>query len=397
MQAVILVGGLGARLGTLTKKMPKPMMDIGGKPFLELIINNLKRFGIKNILLLVGYRCHDIIDYFQDGSRWNVIIRYSIEREPAGTGGALLLASDKLEDEFLLLNGDTFFDFNILDLLVRVPHGKWEFKVALTPSKSSERYGSIIINNENRVTSFVEKRTHLKSALINSGIYHVRKSILKYIDSIPCSLENHVLPKIVSNEQMYGYIYNGYFVDIGIPCDLERGRMDLPDRKRPAAFLDRDGVINYDKGYVHKKEDFNWMQGAIEAIKYLNDIGYYVIVITNQAGVARGYYTEEQLNAFHLWINEQLIEQGGHIDKFYYCPHHPTEGIGPYRIICDCRKPSSGLIIKAMEEFNIDKKTSFLLGDKDTDIIAGKEAQINSFLFTGHNLLDEIILILNRL
>lgn len=140
-----------------------------------------------------------------------------------------------------------------------------------------------------------------------------------------------------------------------------------------AVFLDRDGTINVDKNYVHKIEDFEFIHGVKEAIKAMNDKGYLVIVVTNQAGIARGYYTEEDMIILHNHINDELKKSGAHIDAFYHCPHHPEHGIGKYRKECDCRKPNSGMFEKAIEDYNIDIAQSFMIGDKTWDV----EAAIN--------------------
>lgn len=141
--------------------------------------------------------------------------------------------------------------------------------------------------------------------------------------------------------------------------------------KNKAVFLDRDGTINIDKGYVYKIEDFEFIPGAIEAIKLLNDNDFKVIVVTNQAGIARGYYKEDDVYKLHDYINEELAKHDARIDAFYFCPHHPTAGIGKYKVDCKCRKPNSGLLEKASIDFDIELSKSWIIGDKKSDIQAG--------------------------
>lgn len=157
---------------------------------------------------------------------------------------------------------------------------------------------------------------------------------------------------------------------------------------KPAAFLDRDGVLNIDKGYVHRIEDFVWNDGAKEAVKYLNDQDVFVFVITNQSGVARGYYSEQDVENLHQWMNEELDQIGARIDAFYYCPHHPEFGRNSYRCSCDCRKPAPGLILRAMKEWPVDHRKSFLIGDKPIDLAAASAGGINGYLYTGDSLLE---------
>ncbi len=160
----------------------------------------------------------------------------------------------------------------------------------------------------------------------------------------------------------------------------------MPAALKPAAFLDRDGVLNRDTGYVFRREDFHWLPGAQRAVKRLNDAGYLVFVVSNQAGVARGFYKPEDVETLHRWVNSELERVGAHIDAFYYCPHHPTEGQGVYRVACDCRKPAPGMLLRAMREYPVDRGRSFMIGDKDIDMTAASAAGIMGLRFNGGDL-----------
>lgn len=157
---------------------------------------------------------------------------------------------------------------------------------------------------------------------------------------------------------------------------------------RPAVFFDRDGVLNEDKGYTHKPEQFVWKEGAIDAIRHYNEKGYLVIVVTNQAGIGRGYYSEEHFHKFTGWIQTQLAKHHAHFDAVYYCPHHPEAGVGDYRKECNCRKPRPGMLLQAIADWSILKDGSFLVGDSDSDLKAAFEAGISSFKYIEGNLLD---------
>ncbi len=159
-------------------------------------------------------------------------------------------------------------------------------------------------------------------------------------------------------------------------------------KKREAVFFDRDGVLNIDKGYVYRTEDFIWIEGAKEAIKLLNDLGYLVIIVTNQSGIARGYYEEKDVYNLHQWMRKELFKTDAHIDGIYYCPHHPQAIIDKYRKDCQCRKPAPGLILQAINELSINKRNSFLIGDNERDIEAAKSAGIDGYLFRTKNLLS---------
>lgn len=162
-------------------------------------------------------------------------------------------------------------------------------------------------------------------------------------------------------------------------------------KARPAVFFDRDGVLNEDIGYLYRPEDFRWIPGAKEAILHYNRQGYLVFVVTNQSGVARGYYQETDVHRLHQWMQNELTDIGAHIDDFFHCPHHPEGKIVDYAIKCDCRKPEAGLIRQAMAKWHTDPSRSFLIGDKPSDMAAAETAGITGYLFTGGNLYDFVL------
>jgi D-glycero-D-manno-heptose 1,7-bisphosphate phosphatase len=153
---------------------------------------------------------------------------------------------------------------------------------------------------------------------------------------------------------------------------------------RPAAFLDRDGVLNIDHGYVHQLDQLDIVARASEAVRVLNEAGYLVIVITNQSGVARGLYGEEDVRRFNDELARRLDLDRARIDAFYYCPHHPSGSVAAYAISCDCRKPKPGLLQRAAKDFAIDRSRSFLIGDKDSDIEAAAAFGIKAARFDGN-------------
>jgi D,D-heptose 1,7-bisphosphate phosphatase len=153
-------------------------------------------------------------------------------------------------------------------------------------------------------------------------------------------------------------------------------RPELP--RRPAVFLDRDGTLNHDTGYVHRIADFRWFSGAVNAIRRLNDGGYYVFIVTNQSGVARGMYDESAIHDLHGWMNEELRTAGAHVDDIRYCPHHPQASIAAYRTACSCRKPAAGMLLDLMNIWPVIRETSIMIGDKESDAAAGRAAGIAS-------------------
>lgn len=162
----------------------------------------------------------------------------------------------------------------------------------------------------------------------------------------------------------------------------------MSETARPALFLDRDGVLNIDRGYVYRVEDFEWVDGAIECVKHFNELGWWVFVVTNQSGIARGYYTEAQMQTLHDYMSEELAKAGAHIDKFYHCPFHEAGEIDRYRRDSDLRKPKPGMLIQAMLDYPVIAEQSFMIGDKATDMEAAAAARVTGFYFQGGNVCD---------
>lgn len=155
-----------------------------------------------------------------------------------------------------------------------------------------------------------------------------------------------------------------------------------------AIFFDRDGTLNVDVDYLHDPADFVWTEGAIEAIRWANENGYLVIVVTNQSGIARGYYDEAAVHRLHDWMNAALARQGARIDAFYYCPHHPAGRVPAYTRVCDCRKPAPGMLLRAIAEHEIDPAASLMIGDAASDVTAAKQAGVRGVRYVGGSLAD---------
>ena len=220
-------------------------------------------------------------------------VETAIEAEPAGTAGALARAADRLDELFFLVNGDLLFDCNWLALSPAAPDDRrdWTARMTLAGGIAGNRYGRVEIDGDT-VRAFTPAG---ESTLpINAGIYLMRKSVLAAIGPGFVSLEQEVLPVLAKQGLLQGRVTQGPFIDIGLPDEFARAQTMVPEIvRRPAIFFDRDGVLNHDTGYVHRSEEFQWIDGAREAVRWANDLGYYTFVVTNQAGVAHGYYDED--------------------------------------------------------------------------------------------------------
>lgn len=385
LQAVILGGGRGTRLGPLTATTPKPLLEIAGRPFVVHLLEELARFGFEDVVLLVGPFEAAYRRLLGDGADLELKLTFLPEPFPAGTAGALRFAEDRLSPSFLLLNGDSWFDVNYLDLVSAADGTDGIGTIALRAVADVARYGRVTLDGE-RIVGFAEKAAAGPGA-INAGAYWLSRRVFDWIGEPPVSLENDVLPVLAARGLLRGRVHEGRFIDIGTPESFAEAQRVLADwRRRPAAFLDRDGVINVDIGYLHRPEDCRWIEGAVEAIRRLNDLGYLVVVVTNQAGVARGYYGEADVQRLHDWMNRQFRAAGAHVDAFYYCPCHPEGTVPAYSRKSDRRKPAPGMILEAIRDWRIDTAASFLIGDKDSDLEAARRAGIPGYLFTGEGL-----------
>jgi D,D-heptose 1,7-bisphosphate phosphatase len=386
MQAVILVGGRGTRLGAATDQCPKPLVNVGGRPFLDYLIADLVRHGFTDILLLAGYLAEQLQELEARASSLGCRIRCIVEPSPAGTAGALLHAREHLAERFLLLNGDSLFAINYLDLCVRVSDQREPVGVvALRRMADTGRYGRVELSG-GAITQFAENGVSAPG-LINGGIYWLRRSVLDWIEAVPASLERDVLPRLAKAGLLAGRSYDGFFIDIGIPDDLARAQTLIPEQmRRPAIFLDRDGVLNVDSAYPHRPDQIEWTQGAHQAVKSFNDAGYFVFVVTNQAGVARGLYDEDAVRDLHRWMNAELMRLGAHVDDWRYCPFHPDAKVDAYRGMHPWRKPGAGMLLDLMQRWDVDASRSFLIGDRESDLEAARNAGIAGHLFSGGSL-----------
>ena len=386
MQAVILVGGRGTRLGAATDQCPKPLVDVGGRPFLDYLIAELVRHGFTDILLLAGYLAEQLKALEARAPELGCRIRCVVEDAPAGTGGALMQAREHLAEQFLLLNGDSLFAINYLDLCLPVAGVPDAVGImALRRMADTGRYGRVELSGV-AITAFAEKGS-AGAGLINGGIYWLRRSVLDWIDTVPASLEQDVLPRLARAGLLAGKSYDGFFIDIGIPDDLRRAQTLIPARmRRPAVFLDRDGVLNADTGYPHRPDEIEWTEDAHQAVKSFNDAGYFVFVVTNQAGVGHGLYDTAAVESLHCWMNAELMRSGAHVDDWRYCPFHPQAKVAAYRATHPWRKPGAGMLLDLMRAWPVEVSGSFLIGDRESDIGAAHSAGIPGYLFSGGSL-----------
>ena len=392
-QCVILVGGLGTRLGELTKSVPKPMLPVNGRPFVEILIEEAARFGFDRIVLLAGSLGGQVVEHCAGHRRIagrDIDVRVILEPEPAGTGGALTFLRDVAEEEFLLMNGDSWFDLDLREFATVEPGtAPFLLRMALRPVADASRFGTVALE-DGRVRAFLPRGT-AAGGVMNAGIYLVRRALLDRITVKPCSLEGDIFPVLADEGLIEGRERDAFLIDIGVPADYAAAPELLArHRTRPAVFFDRDGVLNHDEGYTHRPDDLVWLPGARETIRQVNRMGWYAFVVTNQGGIARGLYGIKDAEAFHARMSEDLAAMGAHIDEFRLSPYHPEGVVPEFARMSDCRKPNPGMLLDLAAAWPVDMARSLMFGDVQTDMQAAAAAGVRGVLHPDGNLLERL-------
>lgn len=399
MKTVIMAGGKGTRISSVANDIPKPMIKIEDKPVLEHEIECLRDQGFTDLIITVSHLGHIIMDYFGDGSGispvtsqpFGIHIEYFVEEVPLGNAGALYSLKDKLTEDFLLLNADAIFDVDFNRFVAY--HREKGGMVTLFTHPNSHPYdsGVIVADGNGAVERWLTKeddRPQWYKNRVNAGLHVINPEILKTeINTPKIDLDRQILKPLAGTGKMFCYDSPEYVKDMGTPdryesvCrDFREGRVQSKNlkNKQKAVFMDRDGTINKYVGFLRNIDDFELLPGVADAIRKINSSGYLAIVVTNQPVIARGEVTVDELNEIHCKMETLLGMEGAYLDAIYYCPHHPHKGydgeVPELKIDCGCRKPKSGMLMKAAEDFNIDLSQSWMVGDGENDIKAGKAA-----------------------
>ena len=384
LSLVILAGGRGSRLRSITSN-PKPLYKFSNIFFLQHQLNYFSKFNFSEIYILTGYKSK-LFSSFDKKYINSIQIKVIKEKFPLGTGGALYNLKNKIKDDFILVNGDTYFPIDIINFSKDLKKGSLGH-LALVKNKNYKSNKSLTNLNLNKEKFLSYKKN---SKLMNGGIYLFKKSIFKYIKFGTYSLEKSIIPKLIERKKFTGKEYKNFFIDIGTPKNLEYLKKNSKNFFfKKAAFLDRDGVLNYDYGYVHTLNNFKLKNGVLRGLKYLIKKNYYIFIVTNQAGIAKRKFTLRNYLEFNYKLKNLFSKKNIFFDSVEFCPHHPNANLKKYKKKCNCRKPKNGLIEKILKNFYTSRNKSFFVGDKKSDFLAAKKSKIK-FYYTEKNFFNLI-------
>lgn len=377
----ILAGGLGKRLRSAVFDRPKVLAEVGKVPFLQKLLDQVNAAGFKNVVLCTGYLGNQIKGEFGNCYK-NLTLLYSQEQLPLGTGGALRLALPLIKSEqVLVMNGDSYCDVNFKEFLRFHLKKKANATLAVINVPEAGRFGSVSLGPDDKILGFKEKKKVGGFSWINAGIYLLKRSLIAEIpEGNYISLEKEIFPKLVE-ENFYGYRSKCKFLDIGTPSSYaEAENFFGKSRKQQRRFvlLDRDGTLVVHHPYLSNPDQIELIPGATVALKEFKKLGLGLVIITNQAGVGRGYFNLEILAKIHQRLINLLAREGIVVDDIYFCPHTPEDN-------CLCRKPNVELIEKAIKKHHFDPKLSFVIGDNKSDVQLGKNIGATTILVrTGY-------------
>ncbi len=391
LSLVILAGGEGSRLSKIIGNKQKCVANINNKPFLDYILNLYSKYPFKKIYILVGKKSDEVISLYHKKEFNFIKVICLKEKTLLGTGGALYRIRNKVNN-FILINGDSILDINLQKF---VPiNNKYISKISLIKNKNY--LSNKKLTNLNLKANIVTNKC-LKNAYMNGGIYYFNNKIFKYIKNKKMSLEDDILPDLISKKKVIGEIYRDpFFIDIGTKKNFFKSNKIIKKYfQRPAFFLDRDGVINYDYGYVSKFEKFKFKKGVIKGLEFLIKNNYYIFIITNQAGIAKKKFSLSQFKLLHLKLKKYFAKKNIYFDNVSYCPHHENGKILKFKKKCSFRKPNNGMVKSIFKKWDIQIKKSFFIGDKFSDEQCAKKSNLRYF-YAKENFYYQVKQIHNR-
>jgi D-glycero-D-manno-heptose 1,7-bisphosphate phosphatase len=380
----VLAGGRGERLKPLTDTRPKPMIEFHGRPFLEYLVELIRDQGFQEILLLLGYLPEPIQDHFGDGSRFGIRIEYAVTPPEDLTGARVLQARDRLDPTFLMLYCDNYWPMPMDRLWARYLEAGAPAMVTIYRNADGHARDNVRLDDDGFVAEYDRSRTSAGLRGVEIGYAILRRDLLDVLHDGSTQIEQGLYPALAQDHRLSAFVTDHRYYSVG---SLER--LPVTERflaRRQTIFLDRDGVLNRRPpvaGYVRRPEDVEWLPGALDAVRRLTEAGVRLIVISNQAGVARGAMTAADLASVEERMREDVTAAGGRIETFLYCQHGWDEG-------CECRKPRPGMLYQAQRQFDLDLTRTPFIGDDERDGQAAVAAGCPFLLVTDERALSDL-------
>jgi D-glycero-D-manno-heptose 1,7-bisphosphate phosphatase len=384
---IILAGGIGSRIKKITKKIPKPLIKINNKIFLEILIRNFSKYNFEKIYILTGYKGRQIYKKFNNKIFNFIKIKCFNEKKKLGTWGAVNNIKKIVKNNFILTNADSLINLNLHNFINKKVNKNVDIKMILVKNLNYKSNKTLTGLNLSKNRVILNKH----SKYMNGGVYYINKKILrtnKYIKFK--SLENDIIPDLLKQKKIEGIKTNNFFLDIGTYKNINLAQKKLSLKlKTRAVFLDRDGVINYDNGYTSQWRKFKFKKNVEKGMQLLIKNNFSIFIVTNQAGIAKGYFKEGDFITLHKKIKSYLAHKGIYFNDVKYCPYHPEAILKKYRKNTQFRKPGNLMIKEITKEWDIDIKNSIMIGDKISDKIAAERSGIY-FEYSKNNFYEQI-------
>ena len=367
-QAVILAGGRGTRMRPITDHLPKPMVPILDRPFLEYQIEQLCDQGFERVLILLGYLPEIVQNYFGDGRRWGIRIDYSITEPDQLTSSRVLTARHLIDPCFLLLYCDNYWPMQIDKLWARFIEANKPGLITVYSNKDSYSRGSVILDEDSNVLVFDRLRTTSGLREVEISYAILTDLALELLPEQDTLFEEAIYTPLARQGRLAAFSTEHRYYSVGSPDRIPATSTFM--RRDKTLLLDRDGVLNRkppQAEYVRNWSEWTWRPGSLDALRLLRQSGYRTIIVTNQPGIGRGLMSHEDLKSIHDRMTQDADQAGGRIDAIYYCPHGWDDG-------CDCRKPKPGLLYRAQRDFDLDLTRTPFIGDDERDAEAAATA-----------------------
>lgn len=382
-QAVIFAGGRGERLRPLTDAIPKPLLPIHGRPFLDYLLELLRGQGIERVLMLLGYRADDVRRYVGRGDAWGLAIECFVSPATDETAMRLWRARELIDDRFLLLYSDNYWPLQLSALQQRLAASEADVVVTVYRNRDGLTRSNVIVDGHGTVSVYDDTRSAPGLEGVEIGYAIVTRAGLRDLSGANDPFGRAILRPLAERGGLAAFVTDHRYYSIGSHDRLERTTKFLA--REPAVILDRDGVLNTrppQAEYVRTWDEFTWLPGAREALALFTAARFRVVVVTNQPGIARGKVTRAALDEIHDRMRAEAASAGGRIDRIYVCVHGWDDG-------CECRKPRPGLLFEAQHDFDLDLSRTTFIGDDERDALAAEAAGAPSRLVSGRmTLLD---------